>query len=60
MIIVSIVPYKKRPGLVVMGDDSYSRGRGFESRHRILDGHESPGLAQIYMQTFQPVKPRSG
>ena len=28
------------PGLVVMGDDSCSRGRGFESRHRITDGHD--------------------
>ena len=27
------------PGLVVMGRDSCSEGRGFESRHRILDGH---------------------
>ena len=27
------------PGLVVMGRDSRSEGRGFESRHRILDGH---------------------
>ena len=27
------------PGLVVMGGDSRSKGRGFESRHRILDGH---------------------
>ena len=27
------------PGLVVMGDDSCSRGCGFESRRRILDGH---------------------
>ena len=26
------------PGLVVMGDNSWSRGRGFESRHCILDG----------------------
>ena len=26
------------PGLVVMGDDSYSRRREFESRRRILDG----------------------
>ena len=24
------------PGLVVMGDESWSRGRGFESRHHIL------------------------
>ena len=29
------------PGLVVMGSDSHSKGRGFESRHRILDGHFS-------------------
>ena len=28
-----------RPGLVVMGDNSYLRGCGFESRRRILDGH---------------------
>ena len=27
------------PGLVVMGGDSCSGGRGFESQHRILDGH---------------------
>ena len=35
--------FKKRkggsPGLVVMGRDSRSKGHGFESRHRILDGH---------------------
>ena len=29
------------PGLVVMGGDSRSEGHGFESRHRILDGHFS-------------------
>ena len=28
------------PGLVVMGGGSRSKGRGFESRHRILDGHD--------------------
>ena len=28
-------------GLVVMGGDSCSKGRGFESQHRILDGHFS-------------------
>ena len=28
------------PGLVVMGVDSRSQGRGFESRRRILDGHD--------------------
>ena len=27
------------PGLVVMGGDSRSKGREFESWHRILDGH---------------------
>ena len=27
------------PGLVGMGDDSCLQGRGFESWHRILDGH---------------------
>ena len=27
------------PGLVVMGDNSCSKGRGFESQHHILDGH---------------------
>ena len=27
------------PGLVIMGDDSFSRGRGFKSQHHILDGH---------------------
>ena len=31
----------RSPGLVVMGGDSRSKGRGFESRHRILDGHFS-------------------
>ena len=29
------------PGLVVMGGDSCSKGRGFESRRRILDGHDT-------------------
>ena len=29
----------RSPGLVVMGGDSCYRGRGFESWHRILDGH---------------------
>ena len=29
------------PGPVVMGDDLCTRGRGFESQHRILDGHFS-------------------
>ena len=28
------------PGLVVMGDDSRSRGHGFESQHHILDGQD--------------------
>ena len=29
----------RRPGIVVMGGDSTSEGRGFESRCRILDGY---------------------
>ena len=29
------------PGLVVMGGDSCSEGRGFESRYHIQDGHFS-------------------
>ena len=29
------------PGLVVMGRDSHSEIRGFESPHRILDGYFS-------------------
>ena len=29
----------RSPGLVVMGGDSCSKGRGFESQRRILDGH---------------------
>ena len=28
------------PGIVVMGEDSRSKGHGFESRHHILDGHD--------------------
>ena len=40
-----IMPHDKfilggSPGLVVMGVDSRSKGRGFESRHQILDGHD--------------------
>ena len=30
----------RSPGLVVMGDDSYSGGRGFESQHCLLDVHD--------------------
>ena len=29
------------PGLVVMGGDSWSKGRGFKSQHCMLDGHFS-------------------
>ena len=35
-----MLPMGGSPGLVVMGDDSSSRGCGFGSRHRILDGHD--------------------
>ena len=31
-------PLGGSPGLVVMGGDSHSKGRGFKSQHRILDG----------------------
>ena len=30
---------KFSPGVVVMGDSTYLKGRGFESWRRILDGH---------------------
>ena len=33
------IPKGGSPDLVVMGDDSCSKGCGFESRRRILDGH---------------------
>ena len=32
---------RQNTGLVVMGGDSCSEGRGFESQHHILDGHFS-------------------
>ena len=31
---------KGSPGLVVMGGDSHSEGRGFEFQRHILDGHD--------------------
>ena len=34
-----MLPEGGSPGLVVMGDDSCSKSRGFKSRHLILDGH---------------------
>ena len=34
-----LTPSRPCPGLVVMGRDSCSKGHGFESQHRILDGH---------------------
>ena len=36
----------RSPGLVVMGGDSCSKGRDFESRHHILGGH---GVFHIYL-----------
>ena len=36
---VRSIIYGGSPGLVVMEGDSKSEGRGFESRHCILDGH---------------------
>ena len=35
----AIIDLGGSPGLLVMGGDSHSKGRGFESRHCILDGH---------------------
>ena len=35
-----IIRFGGSPGLVVMGGDSCSEGRGFESRCHILDGHD--------------------
>ena len=36
----SIIKVGGSPGLVAMRYDSYSKGHGFESRRRILDGHD--------------------
>ena len=36
----TIVQYGGSPGLVVMGDDSCSRGHGFDSLRCILYGHD--------------------
>ena len=35
----NISEWGRSPGLVVVGGDSSSKGREFESRHHILDGH---------------------
>ena len=35
----NLIRVQVSPGLVVMGGDSCFKGHGFESRHRILDGH---------------------
>ena len=40
------------PGLVVMGGDSCSEGRGFKSQHRILDGHFSHIFAVRFVMMF--------
>ena len=49
----------RSPGLVVMGDDSCSKGHMFESRRCILDGHldifhieKRPGLAHFKKESF--------
>ena len=38
-IISKLVKLGGNPGLVVKGGDSCTKGRGFESQHRLLDGH---------------------
>ena len=38
--VINIIKFKGgSPGLVFMGGDSCSKGRGFESRRRMLDCH---------------------
>ena len=43
------------PGLVVMGRESRFEGRGFESQHRIQDGHISHIFA-IKFGSFEKTK----
>ena len=38
---------------MVMGDDSCSRGCGFDSRRRILDGHDIFSQCDQYVQRTQ-------
>ena len=45
----------RSPGLVVMGGDSCSKGRGFESQRRILDGHFSH-LLVVKIVMFEKTK----
>ena len=40
------------PGLLVMGEDSWSEGCGFESQTRILDGH----FSQIFVVNMYCLK----
>ena len=42
-----IVP-RRSPGLVLMRGESCSRGHGFKSQHRILDGNLSHLLLKFY------------
>ena len=39
---------------MVIGGDSCSEGRGFESRHRILDGHFSHLIVKIDVYLKRP------
>ena len=41
------------PGLVVMGGDSCLKGCGFESQHRILDGHFSHLFVEKIVRFFR-------
>ena len=38
---------------MVMGDDSCSKGRGFESRHRILDGDLDIDLLALFKKEYR-------
>ena len=46
------------PGLVVMGGDSRPKGRGFESLHRILDGHFFTNLSVVKIVMFVLKRPK--
>ena len=46
----------KSPGLVLMGIDSRSKGHGFKSRYRILDGHFSHLFVVKIVMCFEKTK----
>ena len=48
------------PGLVVMGGDSCSKGCGFKSQRRILDGHFSHLFVEKMLCLFEKNKRKRG